>query len=59
MRKTKTLLTAKPVLSRAPLPLTIEVAKPRNRTAIDPLLKKSSVHADARKRLRRELRQDD
>lgn len=34
----------------APAPLVVPATKPRNRIAVDPLLKKSAVHADKRLR---------
>jgi hypothetical protein len=40
--------------TKTALTLTIPVAKPRNPIAINPLLKKSAAHADARSRSKRE-----
>jgi hypothetical protein len=58
-RKNKTITTALPLAPRAPVPLTIEALKPRNRLATHPLLKKSSVHTDARQRRAREALLDE
>ena len=49
-RKTKSVPTRVVPHPDAPMTLTLPVPAPRNRLATNPLLKKSSVHADARKR---------
>ena len=49
-RKTKSVPTQVAPPPGAPMTLTLPVPAPRNRLAVNPLLKKSSVHADARKR---------
>ena len=49
-RKTKSVPTQVTPPPGAAMTLTLPVPAPRNRLAVNPLLKKSSVHADARKR---------
>ena len=52
-RRRKSVAQTVSVATGVPLTLTIPVRKPRNRLAVDPLLKKSSAHADSRnKRVR-------
>jgi dihydroxyacetone kinase len=45
----------KTVTDTTAITLSIPVAKPRNRIAVDPLLKKSGAHADKRKHQLRDL----
>ena len=49
-RKTKSVPTQVAPPPGAAMTLTLPVPAPRNRLAVNPLLKKSSVHADARNR---------
>ena len=49
-RKTKSVPTQVVPPRGAPMTLVMPVPAPRNRLAVNPLLKKSSVHADARNR---------
>lgn len=49
-RKHKSVPTQTSPPPGAPGPLLLPASTPRNRLAMDPLLKKSSVHADTRKR---------
>ena len=49
-RKNKSVPTQVVLTPGAPMTITLPVPAPRNRLAVNPLLKKSSVHADARKR---------
>lgn len=49
-RKTKSVPTQVAPPPGAPMTLTLPVPAPRNRLAVNPLLKKSSAHEDARKR---------
>lgn len=53
-RKTKSVPTGVVLHPGAPITLTLPVPAPRNRLAANPLLKKSAVHADARKRQSRD-----
>ena len=49
-RKTKSVPTQVVPTPSAAITLTVPVPAPRNRLSMNPLLKKSSVHADVRKR---------
>jgi len=58
-RKKKSAPTRVPTPPGSPLTITVPVPAPRNRLAVSPLLKKSSVHASTRTRERNAFDHDE